>query len=67
MKHLRCKLKGHSLAEIVKAGIHIKEFECSSCKKKFTTDGYGRIVKYTRFWEKNHAFFVRYLEKKIAS
>jgi len=57
MKHLFCKIKGHSFAEIPKSGIHIKAYECSNCSEKFTTDGYGKMVKLNSYWEKNHEFF----------
>lgn len=67
MKHLICKMRGHSLVERSKTDIHIKAYECSRCSEKFTTDGYGRFVKYNSYWEKNHAFFQHYLKRKIVS
>ncbi len=63
MKQLICKIKGHTLFETSKAGIHIKQYECSNCREKFTTDGYGKMVKFNRYWEKNHEFFQSRLQK----
>ncbi len=62
-KYFACKLRGHSLKRISNGSIYTEELECSTCKRKFTTDGYGRVVKYTEYWEENHAFFRQYLKE----
>ena len=67
MKHLRCKIKGHNLSLVSKQQIPIHEYECTHCHQKFTKDGYGRIVKFTSYWEKNHEFFQNHFQKQILS
>ncbi len=52
-----CKLKGHNLESITKSNLLIKEYACSACGKKFTTDGYGNLVKLNSYWAKNNLFF----------
>lgn len=63
MKLLLCKLNRHSFTNISTENIHIKQFECSNCKKKFTTDGYGRMVELNSYWKKNNQFFEHYFQK----
>jgi hypothetical protein len=65
MKQLRCKIKGHSLSPVSNQPFHIQEYECTCCKQKFTTDGYGRLVKFTPYWEENHEFFNDHFQKRI--
>ncbi|MEZ4858957.1 MAG: hypothetical protein R2781_09120 [Flavobacteriaceae bacterium] len=60
-KNLLCKLFGHHLIPIKKEDILLKEYVCSCCDKKFTVDGYGRVVKFSKYWEQNNLLF----EKKI--
>jgi hypothetical protein len=67
MKPLRCKIKGHSLSPVSTQPFQIKEFECTRCNQKFTTDGYGRLVKFTRYWKENHDFFNNHFKKRIIS
>ncbi len=66
MKNITCKIIGHKLAPIKKATVLNKEYECSSCKQKFTTDGYGQIVKLNSYWEANNLLFKRVFEQKQA-
>ncbi len=67
MKKIVCKLKGHTYAPIKKENILIKEFECIHCKQRYTTDGYGQMVRLTKYWKENHQFFEKYLAKRTAS
>ena len=64
MKSLICKIKGHHFSTSKKVNNLIKEFECKNCKQKFTTDGYGNIIKLTTYWKDNNAFFEKYFLKK---
>ncbi|QIE59610.1 hypothetical protein G5B37_08550 [Rasiella rasia] len=57
MKLLSCKFSGHSLKEISTDSLYIKEFECTRCNQKYTTDGYGRYVKLTKYWRENNRYF----------
>lgn len=66
MKSIACKLKGHKLATIKKENILIKEYECKNCKKKFTTDGYGNIVKLNTYWQQNNLLFEQIFRKENA-
>ncbi|RMA65816.1 hypothetical protein [Ulvibacter antarcticus] len=61
MISLSCKIKGHKLSSIQKESIFIEEFECANCNQKFTTDGYGKMVKLNPYWEKNNKMFERIL------
>lgn len=61
---LRCKIKGHELTELATAHVQIKKYECCHCKKQYTTDGYGRRVSLTPYWEKNHQVFLNYFQKQ---
>jgi hypothetical protein len=66
MKHLICKLTGHSfLPELSNSEEPnlLQSFDCKNCNEKCTTDGYGRIVKFDRYWEKNHHFFQLHFSK----
>lgn len=66
MKRIACKIKGHKLSLIKKSNILIKEYTCVNCKQKFTTDGYGQIVKLTSNWKENNILFERILENRSA-
>lgn len=66
MAKLSCRIKGHQLVSLETNNIQIKEYECSCCKQKFTTNGYGRIVKLTPYWKQNHAMFEQYFNKQTA-
>lgn len=57
MKGIYCKIKGHEFIDLNNESISIKEFECKNCQQKFTTDGYGKIVKLTPYWEQNNLVF----------
>tara|TARA_B100001146_G_scaffold225213_1_gene247932 strand:+ start:11830 stop:12033 length:204 start_codon:yes stop_codon:yes gene_type:complete len=67
MKHLRCKLKGHQLKKIEKESILIQEYRCTCCGQKYTTDGYGTLVRLTKHWERNNLLFENYLGKRMVS
>lgn len=66
MKLITCKIKGHKLTPIKKENILIKEYECKNCKKKFTTDGYGHIVKLNTYWQQNNLLFEQVFRKESA-
>lgn len=66
MKKLLCKINGHQFRSIKKQSTHIKEYQCSCCNQKFTTDGYGQIIKLTKYWEENNRLFERHFSKKAA-
>ncbi|GHC45676.1 hypothetical protein [Ulvibacter litoralis] len=66
MKLFTCKIKGHKLTTIKKDSILIKEFECINCKKKFTTDGYGKVVKLNSYWEQNNLLFEQLQKRQKA-
>ncbi|MBZ0327653.1 MAG: hypothetical protein K8F54_08630 [Altibacter sp.] len=67
MKKIVCKLKGHTYIPIKKEKLLIEEYECLHCKQRYTTDGYGRMVKLTKYWQSNHQFFERHFTKQAAS
>jgi len=64
MKLFSCKLTGHVLKEISTDSLYIKEYECSKCKQQYTTNGYGKLVKLTKYWKENNQYFVPFLEQK---
>lgn len=66
MKRIACKIKGHKLTSIKKNNLLIKEYECTSCQQKFTTDGYGQIVRLNSYWQENNMLFERLLQKGSA-
>lgn len=57
MKLLSCKFKGHSLKQIATDSLYKEEFQCVNCKQQFTTDGYGRMVKLSKYWRENNRYF----------
>ncbi|MFT4697651.1 MAG: hypothetical protein ACI9SJ_000780 [Flavobacteriaceae bacterium] len=57
MKILLCKIKGHELIGLNNESLMLEEFECKNCSQKFTTDGYGKVVKLTPYWVKNNLVF----------
>lgn len=64
MKHLICKLFNHKLERNTKDYSSVNEYTCIRCKEKFTTNGYGKIVKLDSFWEQNNHLFKEYSQKK---
>lgn len=62
---ISCKLKGHHLEGIEKSNVLIKEYACSTCGKKFTTDGYGNLVKLNSYWKENNLFFEKIYKAAI--
>jgi len=67
MKALICKLVGHDYHKKNKKNLLYDEIECKICKQNFTTDGYGKVVKLTSFWKKNHLFIEKHFTKGIFS
>ncbi len=65
-KRMLCKLLGHQLISIKKKDILLKEYKCSCCDKKFTVDGYGRIVRLSKYWEENNLLFERNFRNRAA-
>ncbi len=63
MRGLHCIIWGHNFSTIKKENILIKEFVCESCKQKFTTDGYGKLVKLSSYWKQNNIFFEKHSQK----
>ncbi len=66
MKKLVCKIRGHQFVSVKKGGRHIKEYQCQCCKQKYTEDGYGKIVRLTKYWETNNLLFEKHFQKKSA-
>jgi len=64
MKKLVCKIRGHQFVSIKKNGFQNKEYLCSCCKQKYTEDGYGQIVKLTKYWETNNLLFEQHFHKR---
>jgi len=63
MKGILCKIRGHNYSPQSTGNILIKEYECTSCNEKFTTDGYGKIVKLNRYWKENNILFEKYFQE----
>ena len=65
MKHLHCKMFGHSFYVSRHVTDHVKEYTCENCSKKLTTNGSGHLIELTpKFREINdvlqHIHFKRY-------
>jgi len=67
MKKLLCKIRGHSFVPFRKPNSQIQEYQCSCCKQHFTKDGYGQIVKLTKYWKENNELFEKHFQKKVIS
>jgi len=65
-KNLKCRILGHNLVKIKSDDLLIKQYQCTRCAKKFTTDGYGRLVAYSEYWKENHSFFQNHSIKKLS-
>jgi len=63
-KSFKCKVLGHKLVRLNQDDLIIKEYECARCKQQFTTDGYGRIVKFSEYWKQNHSLFSKHSLKR---
>ena len=57
MKNIVCKIRGHNLDHTNKLSRLTVEYACTNCNQKFTTDGYGQIVKLNSFWKENNLLF----------
>jgi hypothetical protein len=66
MKKLFCKIKGHQFVSLKRGDYQIKEYKCSCCKQKYTEDGYGQIVKLTKYWETNNMLFEQHFRNRTA-
>ncbi len=66
MKQIVCKFFGHKLKRNTTNYQTITEYSCQRCKQKFTTDGYGKIVKLTPYWEQNNLLFKKHSKKKLS-
>ncbi|NND61595.1 MAG: hypothetical protein HKN48_00210 [Flavobacteriaceae bacterium] len=66
MKKLICKIKGHSFIPVKKSVAPIKEYTCSCCKQRYTEDGYGQIVRLTKYWEMNNLLFEKHFQNQQA-
>jgi len=64
MRRIACKVVGHKLSSIKKCSILIEEYECANYSQKFTTDGYGKIVKLNSYRKENNLLFERLLQKE---
>ncbi len=62
--NLLCKVFGHKLVRNSIDYTSITEYTCQRCKQKFTTDGYGKIVKLTPYWEQNNLLFKKHSKKE---
>jgi len=63
MKSILCKIIGHRYSEESKSNIYTNNYECKNCHQKFTTDGYGTIIKLTSFWKENNLMFKKYIQE----
>lgn len=63
MKSILCKIIGHRFIKKSKTNIYANDFECKNCSQKFTTDGYGTIIKLTPFWKENNLMFKKYIQE----
>ncbi len=54
MRSLTCKILGHNLTKTSEHNALIKEYKCTCCRKKFTKDGYGKIVVLDSYWQENN-------------
>ena len=63
MKSLICKVIGHNYTKNDHSKIHVNDYVCKNCNEKFTTDGYGTIVKLTPFWKENNLLFEQYAQE----
>jgi len=66
MRKLVCKIKGHQFVSIKKEGRRSKEYRCQCCKQKYTEDGYGQIVRLTKYWETNNLLFEQHFRNRTA-
>lgn len=66
-KKVLCKLFGHHLKNLSPNETLVKEYECSCCQQKFTVDGYGRIVKLSKYWQENNMHFKKSFHNKISA
>lgn len=66
MKKLLCKIKGHQFVSVRKESPQIKEYRCTCCKQKYTEDGYGQIVRLTKYWEVNNSLFEQHFNSRSA-
>lgn len=66
MRKFICKIKGHQFVSVKKEGPQIKEYRCVCCRQKYTEDGYGQIVKLTKYWENNNLLFEKYFRNRTA-
>jgi hypothetical protein len=44
----------------------LKEYKCRCCKQKYTEDGYGQIVRLTKYWEVNNLLFEQHYRNNTA-
>jgi hypothetical protein len=66
MKKLVCKVRGHQFVSTSKGDSQLKEYQCRCCNQKYTEDGYGQIVRLTKYWEMNNLLFEQYYRNKTA-
>jgi len=66
MRKFICKIKGHQFVSVNKDRPQIKEYRCECCRQKYTEDGYGQIVKLTKYWENNNLLFEKYFRNRRA-
>lgn len=64
MNTIICKIIGHNYTKVKDSSVN--EYTCKNCKEKFTTDGYGTMVKLTPFWKENNLLFEQYSREKSA-
>ena len=63
MKSLLCKVIGHKYVINSHSSQHVNDYKCKNCNEKFTTDGYGTIVKLTPFWKENNLLYEKYVQE----
>ncbi len=66
MRKVICKIKGHKFVSVKKERHQIKEYRCTCCRQKYTEDGYGQLVRLTKYWENNNLLFEKYFRNREA-
>jgi hypothetical protein len=49
-----------------KGDSQLKEYQCRCCNQKYTEDGYGQIVRLTKYWEMNNILFEQHYRNNTA-
>jgi transcription initiation factor IIE alpha subunit len=64
MKHIHCKVFGHSYKVSRNVTYHVKEYTCSNCKKQLTTNSKGNLTELTPKFKEINDVLERIHQKK---